>query len=67
MLVTHSPYNNATGGFYTIMLYTGNVPMVLTNVVSPPGSYSVRIEASPGVEATVSYTITDSDSDGETH
>ena len=41
--------------------------MVLTNVVSPPGSYSVRIEASPGVETAVSYTITDSDSDGETH
>ena len=48
-------------------IVTGNVPMVLTNVVSPPGSYSVRIEASPGVEATVSYTITDSDSNGETH
>ena len=41
--------------------------MVLTNIVSPPGSYSVRIEASPGIEATLSYTITDSDSNGETH
>ena len=41
--------------------------MVLTNVVSPPGNYSVMIEASPGVEATVSYTITYSDSNGETH
>ena len=29
--------------------------MVLTNVASPAGSYSVRIEAIPGVETTVLY------------
>ena len=39
--------------------------MVLTNEVSPAGSYSVRIEAIPGVESTVSYNITESDSNGE--
>ena len=41
--------------------------MVLTNVVSPAGSYSVRIEVIPGVETTVSYNITESDSNGEKH
>ena len=44
---------------------TGNVPMVLTSSVSPPGSYSVRILASTEVEETVAYTITDTEANGE--
>ena len=39
--------------------------MVLTSNVSPPGRYSVRIVASSGVEETVTYTITDTDTDGK--
>ena len=39
--------------------------MVLTSNVSPPGRYSVRIVAGSGVEETVTYTITDTDTDGK--
>ena len=47
---------------YTYLLCVGNV---LTSNVSPPGSYSVRIVAGSGVEETVTYTITDTDTDGK--
>ena len=43
----------------------GNVPMVLTSTVSPPGSHSVRIVSSSGAEDTVTYTIADSNTDSE--
>ena len=49
----------------TCLQCVGNVPMVLTSNVSPPGSYSVRIVANSGVEETVTYTITDTDTDGK--
>ena len=39
----------------------GNVPMVLTRIVSPPGNQSVRIVSSTGEESTVSYSITTAD------
>ena len=42
----------------------GNMPMVLTTNVSPPGSHSVRIVASTGGEDSVSYITT---SDMDTH
>ena len=42
----------------------GNLPMVFTRVVSPPGNYSVRIVASTG-EDTVHYIITDTDPSSE--
>ena len=50
---------------YTYLQCVGNVSMVLTSNVSPPGSYSVRIVAGSGVEETVTYTITDTDTDGK--
>ena len=50
---------------YTCVQCVGNIPMVLTSNVSPPGSYSVRIVASSGVEETVTYTITDTDTNGK--
>ena len=43
----------------------GNVPMVLTSNVSPPGSHSVRIVSSSGAEDTVTYSIADSNTDSE--
>ena len=43
----------------------GFVPLVLTVNVSPPGGHSVRIVASSGGEDTVSYTISDTKTEGE--
>ena len=39
--------------------------MVLTSNVSPPGSHSVRIVSSSGAEDTVTYSITNSNTDSE--
>ena len=39
--------------------------MVLTVNVSPPGSHSLRMISQSGEEETVSYNITDTDSDGQ--
>ena len=44
---------------------SGFVPLVLTVNVSPPGGHSVRIVASSGGEDTVSYTISDTKTEGE--
>ena len=44
-----------------IVYNTGNAPMVLTRIVSPPGNQSVRIVSSTGEESTVSYSITTAD------
>ena len=39
----------------------GNVPMVLSIIVSPPGNHSVRILSSTGEGSIVSYSITTAD------
>ena len=39
--------------------HAGILPLVVTSDVSPAGNHSVRIVASPGVEDTLSYTISD--------
>ena len=44
-----------------IVYNAGNVPMVLTRIVSPPGNQSVRIVSSTGEESAVSYSITTAD------
>ena len=44
-----------------IVYNAGNVPMVLSIIVSPPGNQSVRIVSSTGEESTVSYSITTAD------
>ena len=44
-----------------IVYNAGNVPMVLTRIVSPPGNQSVRIVSSAGEESTVSYSIATAD------
>ena len=43
----------------------GFVPMILTVGVSPVGTHSVTIVTSDGRDDTISYTITDIESDGK--
>ena len=50
---------------FTCSHTAGFVPLVLTVNVSPPGGHSVRIVASSGGEDTVSYTISDTKTEGE--
>ena len=47
------------------LLTAGNLPLVLSSSVSPPGRHSVRILTSNGHEDTVPYTIPAVSSDGE--
>ena len=73
--VMHTHTAHTISAYTTIMLLgqvsftcvhtAGFVPLVLTVNVSPPGGHSVRIVASSGGEDTVSYTISDTKTEGE--
>ena len=60
-----SLHRESTDSLILFPLHPGSLPLVLNRDVSPSGTYSVRIVASMCREATVEYTIMDTNSDGE--